>query len=251
MVCNSGTSLVPTVDGKAHHFNYVGIYDGLAVVQDKESKTLWNHVTGEAMYGPKVGRSLAHASNLLHMNVRQALTVDPDMPIAISDRQYFVGDKLFGTAPGFLGGRGAERWAPDNSTAQIGPSFVPTLGREDTRRPRMDIGLGVWTGATRRYYPMELVRQRGGAFIDRIDGRSVLIYIEPETATPAAMFVGARSATMDGRDVRLDNGSFVRMGVLHHRDGRRQTAERPQQLFTRWYGFSLTFPGSEIAGDLK
>jgi hypothetical protein len=235
------------VGGKVHHFNYVGIYDGLAVVQDRESKTLWNHVTGEAMYGPLVGQKLKHSSNLLHMNVRQALAVDANMQIAISDRQYFVGEKLLGTAPGFLGGRGAERWAPDNPKAQIVREFVPTLGREDTRRPRMDIGLGVWTGKTRRYYPMELIRQRGEAFVDQIDGRSVLIYVEPETSTPAAIFVGAKSARMDGREVRLDNGSIVRMGVLVNRDGKRQTVERPQQLFTRWYGFSLTFPGSDIA----
>jgi hypothetical protein len=49
--------------------------------------------------------------------------------------------------------------------------------------------------------------------------------------------------------VRLDNGSIVRMGVLLTRDGTRQRAERPQQLFTRWYGFSLTFPGCEVAAD--
>jgi hypothetical protein len=213
-------------------------------------------VTGEAMYGPMVGRTLAHASNLLHMNVRQALTVDAKMPIAISDRQYFVGDRMFGTAPGFLGGRGAERWAPEQANAQIVPSFVPTLGREDARRPRMDIGLGVWTTSTRRYYPMDLLRQypmdllrQRGAFIDRIDGRSVLIYIEPETSVPAALFVSATTASRDGRDVRLDNGQVVRMGVLLDRNGRPQTPERPQQLFTRWYGFSLTFPGSEIAGN--
>ena len=54
---------------------------------------------------------------------------------------------------------------------------------------------------------------------------------------------------MDGRDVRLDNGSIVRMGVLQNREGKRQSVERPQQLFTRWYGFSLTFPACEIAGN--
>jgi hypothetical protein len=112
----------------------------------------------------------------------------------------------------------------------------------------MDIGLGVWTGSTRRYYPMELLRQRG-AFIDRIDGLNLLVYVEPETSTPAAMFVRAKGAAMDGREVRLDDGSIVRMGILLNRDGKRQNVERPQQLFTRWYGFSLTFPGCEIAGS--
>ena len=74
---------------------------------------------------------------------------------------------------------------------------------------------------------------------------------EPSFAKPSVCAlsesVGAKSATMDGRDVRLGDGSIVRMGVLLNRDGKRQQAERPQQLFTRWYGFSLTFPGSEIA----
>jgi hypothetical protein len=113
----------------------------------------------------------------------------------------------------------------------------------------MDIGLGVWAGSTRRYYPMDLLRQRGGAFIDQLEGRSLLVYFDPETATPAAMFVRSKAAAMDGKDVRLDNGSIVRMGVLLTRDGTRQRAERPQQLFTRWYGFSLTFPGCEVAAD--
>jgi hypothetical protein len=34
--------------------------------------------------------------------------------------------------------------------------------------------------------------------------------------------------------------------VLFERDGRRVEVERPQQVFTRWYGFALTFPGTEI-----
>lgn len=241
--------MVPVVGGKLHHFNYVGLYDGLAVMQDQETKTLWGHITGEALYGPLVGRRLTQTSNLLQMNVRQALTVDPNMQIAISDREYFAAGTHFGSAPGFGGGRGAERWAPNNPNAQLSPVFVETLGKEDTRRPRMDMGLGVWTGATRRYYPMELLRKRGDAFIDQIDSRNVLIYVEPETATPAAIFVTAKVATLDGLEVRLDNGTVVRMGVVLDRRGRQLPIERPQQIFTRWYGFALTFPQCEIAGS--
>lgn len=40
MVCNSGTCLVPAVDGKLPHFDNVGLYDALFVMQDKETKTL-------------------------------------------------------------------------------------------------------------------------------------------------------------------------------------------------------------------
>jgi hypothetical protein len=214
-------------------------------MQDKESKTLWDHITGEADYGPLVGRTLGPLSNLLHMNVKQALAADSKMEIAISDRTYFAGGKQFGSAPGL----DPSRWAPVNPNAQLGANFVQTLGKEDARRPRMDLGLGIWTSATRRYYPMELIDKRGGAFVDQIDGRSVLVYVEPETATPAAMFVSAKRATIDGKQVRLDDGTVVRAGVLLNRAGKPQKIDRPQQIFTRWYGFALTFAGCEIAGN--
>ena len=238
-----------------HHFNNVGLYDALFVMQDTETKTLWNHITAEALYGPLVGQTLGPLSNLLQMNVRQALEMDPMMQVAISDRPYFAGGKPFGSASGFgrgggLGpGRGTgPRPAPGNSNAQLSEMFIQTLGTEDSRRPRMDMGLGVWTSARSRYYPMEVIRQRGEALVDEIDGRKVLIYIEPETSTPAAMFVDANSARLEGTDVRLDTGTVVRSGVLLDRRGTRQKVERPQQIFTRWYGFALTFPGCEVFG---
>jgi hypothetical protein len=244
-----------------HHFDNVGLYDALFVMQDKESKTLWNHITGEAEYGPLVGRTLGPIENLLQMDVKQALQLDPKMQIAISDRAYFAGGKQFGTAAGFGPGRGADagrggrggraggpRPAPGNPNAQLSAMFIETLGKEDARRPRMDMGLGVWSNTTRRYYPLDLIRDRGNAFVDEIDGRTMLIYVDRETFTPAAMLVAAKKATVDGNDIRLDDGSVVRAGVLLDSRGRPQKVERPQQIFTRWYGFALTFPGCEVAG---
>jgi Protein of unknown function (DUF3179) len=245
-----------------HHFDNVGLYDALFVMQDRESKTLWNHITGEALYGPMIGRTLGPLTNLLQMTVKQALQMDPKIQIAISDRMYFAGGKPFGTAAGFGAGRGlgpgrgagggrgaGPRPAPGSPNAQLSDMFIKTLGTEDTRRPRMDMGLGVWTSAVRRYYPMELLKQRGEAFIDDVDGRKVLVYVEPETSTPAAIFVTATTARIDGNDVRLDDGTVVRAGVLLDRRGKPQKTERPQQIFTRWYGFALTFPGCEVVGN--
>lgn len=250
-----------------HHFNNVGLYDALFVMQDTESKTLWNHITGEALYGPMVGRTLGPLGNVLQIDVKQALTMDPDVRVAISDRTYVVNGRQVGTAgpgrgpaPPAGAGRGAAaaRGAGPgrgqggrglNPNAVLSEMFVATLGQEDTRRPRMDMGLGVWTTATRRYYPMERIRARANAFVDRIDGRHVLVYVDPETFAPAALFVNATSARLEGTDVRLDNGQVVRSGVLFDSQGRRQTAERPQQVFTRWYGYALTFPGTEVFGQ--
>lgn len=243
--------MVPTINGRMGHFDNVGLYDGLFVMQDRDTKTLWNHINGEALYGPMVGRTLGPLGNVLQMTVQQALTLDPAMKVAMSDRAYFVNGHQMGTAPGLGGGRGA---APGgghrlSGDATLSDMFITTLGREDMRRPRMDLGLGIWTERTRRYYPMERIRERGDAFLDRIDGRDVLVYVDPETFTPAAIFVNATSARLQGKDVRLDSGHAVRSGILVNAQGTRQPAERPQQVFTRWYGFALTFPGTEVFGQ--
>ncbi len=218
------------------HMKNVGLYDGLFVMQDEESKTLWNHITGEAMYGPHVGRTLGPVRNMLQMNVQEALELDPDMRIAISDRPY--SGRYDQPNGGFL-----------SDDAKLQGFFVETLGQEDTRRPRMDMGLGIWTGDTQRYYPMEEIRARGGAFIDQIGGRNVLVFIERRSATPMALFVNARTATVDGNEVQLDSGRMVRAGVLYDADGERLERDMPQQIFTRWYGYVLTFPEAEVYGQ--
>jgi Protein of unknown function (DUF3179) len=217
------------------HFNNVGLYNGLFVMQDEESKTLWNHITGEALYGPHVGRTLGPIANLMQMNVQEALELDPAMEVAISDRPY--------TGRSDIPGRGTL-----GDDAQLMPMFVETLGKEDTRRPRMDMGLGIWTAETRRYYPMEEIRAHEGTLIDRLDDRNILVFIESRSATPTALFVDAQSATVEGNDIRLDTGAVVRSGLLFDSDGTRLEDERPQQIFTRWYGYALTFPGAEVFG---
>ena len=213
------------------HFENVGLYDGLFVMQDVESKTLWNHISGDAMYGPHVGRTLGPIGNMLQINVDEALEYDPDMQVAISDRPF--------------GGMG-RNFLSEN--AQLMPMFIETLGEEDDRVPRMDMGLGIWTAATRRYYPMDTIRE-AGTIIDELDGQKILVFIDPASSTPTALYVDADSATVEGREVHLDTGRIVRSGMLIDADGRRIDEERPQQIFTRWYGYSLTFPGAEVYGQ--
>ena len=70
--------------------------------------------------------------------------------------------------------------------------------------------------------------------------------IDPEHFVPTAFRVEAESAEWDGDVVRLSDGGYVESGILYGPDGTRVEDTRPLQVFTRWYGFSLTFPGTEI-----
>ena len=234
--------MVPTVSGTGRQFETVGLYDGLFVMQDVESKTLWNHITGDALYGPHVGESLSPVGNMLQMSAEQALAIDPNIELAISDRPYNAG-----TRPDAETDDGG-RYRPSNKEAALSSRFIETLGDEDVRLPRMAMGLGVVSERLVRFYPMDLIEERG-AFVDDFDGRSLLILADPTTFTPAALFVSASGALLAAKEVRLDTGATVRMGVLYDHYGRRLKVERPQQLFSRWYGFALTFPRAEIFGQ--
>ena len=84
---------------------------------------------------------------------------------------------------------------------------------------------------------MEMLRQRSNAIIDEFDGRRLLVLIQPESATPAALFVDAASVTWSPEEVRLDTGVVVRAGLPIDQNDRSLPVERPQQMFTRWYFF--------------
>jgi hypothetical protein len=158
------------------------------------------------------------------------LALDATMTVAISSRPFSGGGNRL------------------DANAALNDKFIGSLGTEDTRRPRMDLGLGLSSGDRNRYYPMAAIQARG-AFFDVFDNRKVLIYMDPDTFTPAALFVDAAGVKVDGKDIRLADGRIIRSGLLLGRDGKPQPVDRPLQNFTRWYGFALTFPGSEVFGQ--
>ena len=190
-------------------------------------------MTGEAVYGTHAGDFIP-ISNLLHMNVTQAIEVDPETRVAISDRPYN------------LDNANPSRWTPEDKDASLNQVFVSTLGLEDNRLPRMDIGLGIWTEDTQRYYSVDALRRGGHSKIENLDGEDLLVVIDPLTATPRAYYWSTTKVERVGRELLLDDGYLIRNGQIFDEDGNRAVFEEPQQIFTRWYGFSLTFPGTEV-----
>jgi hypothetical protein len=61
-----------------------------------------------------------------------------------------------------------------------------------------------------------------------------------------AFYATTSSARWEGDALHLDGGHVYRNGVGYDRAGKRLELERPMQLFTRWYGFALTFPQVQI-----
>lgn len=222
------------VNGKTHHFAARGLYNGLVLLGDHESGSFWDHITGECVHGPLKGYRL-EVRPLLHMNVRQALAVHPEAQVAISRQSLKQRVMARITEQGRKSKRGF-----------LPPGFKQTMGEEDTRLPRMEIGLGVWTDATHRFYPLETLRTHGSTLIDELDGQRLLIYIDPKSSTPTAIYTKATRCNWQDDTLHLDTGEIIRGGMLFDTKGATQKIIRPMQLFTRWYGFAFTFPGCEV-----
>jgi hypothetical protein len=172
------------------------------------------------------------------MNIAQALATYPDAQIAISRQSLVQRLMIFFMERGRRSRRGV-----------LPPGFKKTMGEEDKRRPRMDLGLGVWSVRTNRYYPLECLRAHDGALIDDFEGQRLLIYIDPISSTPTALYTNANACSWQGDDLHLDTGETVSEGKFSDGQGGAWTVTRPMQLFTRWYGFAYTFPGCEIYED--
>lgn len=228
--------MTPRVDGDVHWFAEQGLFDGLFLMRDEESGTYWDHMTGDAVYGPMVGSSL-EVQPLVMTTAEQALEMAPDARITLSDQAIRRDSDM--KVEGLLAGiRG-----------RLNAFFQGTVAAEDDRRPTMDLGLGLWTDRDATYYPMDRVREEGRAIVDSFNGENVLVFIDPKTFVLSAFIVGGADPEWDGDVLRLSDGSFVENGVLHDDAGDAIDGARPLQVFTRWYGFSLTFPETEIWGE--
>ena len=228
--------MAPEIDGVTHTFAEHGLYDGLFLMRDEETGTFWDHLTGEAVYGPQVGAVLEIA-NLLHSRADQVLANDPGALIALSDRAM----------------RTDEDMEPRSLLARMGGGlsrmFRTTVKEEDERLPTMDIGLGIWDGEEARYYSYERVVAEDEAVLDTFQGQRLLVFLDPSSYVLSSFLVDAESLRWDDDVLRLSNDQYVEGSILYDPDGTRAEAARPLQIFTRWYGFALTFPEAEIYGE--
>ena len=243
MVCNTGIGLIPHVDDEVESYALSGLYDGLFLFSDETTGTYWNHMTGEALYGPLAGERL-ELYNVLHSTVRQVLSQDSEALIAISDHPRVALRE--GTARGRLVSwfsrlmRRGERG--------LSPQFTGTIKAEDDRRPTMELGIGIWNDSGARYYAMETVEEHGRALFDTFDGRRVLIYYDPTAYALSAQYTTAESVWWEDDVLRLSTGERIENGLRFTEDGTHAEVEHPLQVFTRWYGFSLSFPDTEVYG---
>jgi hypothetical protein len=232
--CNMGTSLVPIINGQVHRFRVTGIYNAMSMMSDDETGSVWEHVTGECIRGSLQGAHLStHPAQ--YLTVAQLLEAVPDAKIAVSKaswRSRLLDVLLLRrmlTSAGYM------------------PSiFRLSMTQCDKRLPELELGLGIWSDGHARFYPMKTIKEHNNALVDTLDQQQMVIYIDPASGTPGAHRSTAQIHDWDGETLALDSGERIRNGYVLNAASERHPIDRPNQQFTRWYGFSYVFPACEI-----
>lgn len=233
--CNTGSVFDPVVDGQLLHFRRRGAFDGMLLIWDEETGSYWQHITGEGLHGAGRGKVLRSLAQTRMMAAAEAAKRDTVLYTSslneMQSKLSHVAEKM--------------RANPERTEATI----VSTIHAEDNRLPRFELGLGVFGGGKSQFYPLVMLHERNNVWFSSFGGRRLLVYQTPEALSPVAVYTDAAWARWEGDTLRFPNGSSIKDDVLYSEDGLPQAAlERPGQLLMRWYGFALTFPGTELPG---
>lgn len=136
---------------------------------DDETRTYWDHITGEAVHGPLKGiRMDAWAIEMT--NVQAALKNYPDLALYQSELNLIGKIASWLHKKGFVGKR-------------VPFFFRRTMGERDSRLPEMEIGLAVINGNARRFYTMDKIKD---GIEDELGGRSLKLNMDPDDGVPCA-----------------------------------------------------------------
>ncbi len=193
-----------------HWFGVPGVANGLAVMRDEETKSLWDHTTGECFDGPLAGERLEFWYAGL-TTVAAELARNSETILLKSNHRSLLKTFMKWAHTDFSGGKSLI----NRKNSKIPPTFRFSMSRAiDPRLPKDEQGLGlIGENDSGKFYPLRLLSK-------------------------AQMLTDV----WHGRTVHIERGEIDGVPFARWADG----GEPPMQLLTRWYGFSFTYPNCEI-----
>ncbi len=149
----------PVVNGRTLHFHRRGSYDGLMLIWDEETNTYWQHITGQALYGGSVGTKLNMIATTRQITAAEAIAQNPaarwySTAINPDQTRHLRHMHIMNTQP-----------------QRIEQLITQTISIEDARRPRFELGLGIWNGQRSIIFPLTLLHMTDNALITTFGGR--------------------------------------------------------------------------------
>ena len=162
-MCSSGVGFDPLIDGTRHTFHASGLYNGLFVMTDAQTGSIWTHFDGTVLQGPLAGMGVEmDLLPIAHMRWDDWLAEHPDTLVPIWETGFE--DRYREVTPGGGG---------------LSPYFESTLIHADDRLGISELVLGVNVGDEYRAYVLAAVAYEGPvAIADTLAGFPIVVFAD-------------------------------------------------------------------------
>jgi len=233
-VCSSGVGFDPVIDGQRRYFDVAGLYQGLFVMSDRTTGSIWTHYDGTVLRGALAGTGTAMEQHpLAHTRWSTWLADHPDTRVLAWNPRY-----------------ASEYSKQEPGGAGLGGMFLSTLRSLDDRLPENELVLGVDSGHGFKAYRLDAAAASGLTVVDdEIGDAPVVVAIDR-----GQLFGMAFSGVVDGRRPTFreaaggiaddTDATWTREGVAT--DGTSSDLDFVTSFVTEWYGWSAYHPGTVI-----
>lgn len=157
-----------TVDGKTLTFGVSGmLWRNSLIMFDRETKSLWSHITGECIDGKLKGKQLQRLAAIPKVTWREWKRQHPDSKVLS-----YMGSE-----------EGVNRYAHYDSNDDIGMSGGKL---KDARLRAKELVVGVQIGGAAKAYPLKAFERRS-VFVDKVDDRSLIVFRD-KTSEASAVY---------------------------------------------------------------
>lgn len=232
------------LDGQRLHFGFEGIWQGTAVLYDRETQSLWMHFTGECFAGKLAGKSLKPLDTGRHTTWAAWKRDHPTTDAMAPDRKF---------KPVYFA-----RSQSRSGDPLLPPDFPATIQSRDPRLPLEALLLGVRVSGHVRAYPFSRLAKGAGVVEETLGDVPVTVWYDPVQRS-----AGAFDARLGGQTLHF--ARTEQAGATRFRDretgslwdlegsalsgpatGKRLT--RLPQLLSEWFGWFAHYPATTIWG---
>jgi hypothetical protein len=226
------------VQGRTLRFRLVGINNQNFVMQDEETGSWWQQVTGEALFGPLKGAKL---DLVAHDEVAFAIWKDehPGGRVLAPDAEI----------------EGRREYAPLDWDEKMASTPTVTALPADSPLPARTLVVGVEVNGQSKAYPLDRVRE-ARALVDTVGGVPIVVVVAEDGRSVRAFDRRVEGAEREfvlvpgtGRPMLVDlatgtEWTFAGEGVRGPSAGRRLA--RVTFLLDYWFDWQTYHPGTEV-----